>query len=594
MNIHDNGIEKPVGISNPRIEWSSDLMAEMVRRLDLKYLAMNPGASYRGFHDSLVNYLGNRDPQMLLTLNEDHAVAIAHGYARVTGQPMGCVLHSNVGLMHGLMQVFNAWCARVPMVIFGATGPVAADKRRPWVDWVHTAKDQGALLRNYTKWDDQPTSAVAAVESILRANQIARTAPHGPTYVCLEADLQEEPFDGDAFELPDVSRYAPGPSPHPSAETLRDIAALLLKAERPIILSGRVSRDPAAWERRIRLAEAVGARVLTDLRTGASFPTEHPLHGPTPRSHYSPEAAELVRRADVILVFESIDLAGALQLIEQKGKIRGTIINCTVDSYIHNGWSMDYQGLPPADIRVLAEPDALVEGLLPHVETAGKPASEWSRPGAADRSPPPDLSNPGRAIVQDDLAWLLNERRQGRSFTIMRVGLGFSSEHYPFREPLDYLGFDGGGGLGAGPGMAVGVGLALKGSGRIPMSIVGDGDFLQGATALWTAAHYDIPVLIIVANNRSNFNDEIHQEAVARDRNRPVENKWIGMRLANPHVDIAGLARAQGVEAATVSRVGDLADALETAIRTVEGGKPYLLDLVIEPSQRGPLLKRGN
>ncbi|MBX3540186.1 MAG: thiamine pyrophosphate-binding protein, partial [Chelatococcus sp.] len=200
MNVPDNEIEKPVGINNPRIEWSSDLMAEVVRRLDLKYLAMNPGASYRGFHDSLVNYLGNRDPQMLLTLNEDHAVAIAHGYARVTGEPMGCVLHSNVGLMHGLMQVFNAWCARVPMVIVGATGPVAADKRRPWVDWVHTAKDQGALLRNYTKWDDQPTSAVAAVESFLRANQIARTAPRGPTYVCLEADLQEEPFDADGFE----------------------------------------------------------------------------------------------------------------------------------------------------------------------------------------------------------------------------------------------------------------------------------------------------------------------------------------------------------------------------------------------------------
>jgi thiamine pyrophosphate-dependent acetolactate synthase large subunit-like protein len=243
---------------------------------------------------------------------------------------------------------------------------------------------------------------------------------------------------------------------------------------------------------------------------------------------------------------------------------------------------------------VLAEPDALVAGLLPYLEKAEKPASAWSTPQAPAKVSPPDLSDPRRAIVQDDLAWLLNERRKGRKFTIMRVGLGFSSEHYPFRDPLDYLGFDGGGGLGAGPGMAVGVGLALKGTGRIPMSIVGDGDFLQGATALWTAAHYEIPVLVIVANNRSNYNDEVHQEAVARERNRPVENKWIGMRLAEPHVDIAGLARVQGVAAETVSEVGELADALERAIRTVEAGKPYLLDLVIEPSQRGPLLKRGN
>ena len=212
----DSKVEKPVRVYNAPMAWTSDVMAEMVRRLDLKYLAMVPGASYRGFHDSLVNYLGNRNPQMLLCLNEDDAVAIAHGFARVTGEPMGCVLHSNVGLMHGLMEIFNAWCARVPMIVIGATGPMAADQRRPWVDWVHTAKDQGALLRNFTKWDDQPTSVSAAVESFLRANQIARTAPKGPVYVCLEADLQERPFDASTMKLPDMARYLPGPSPtHP-------------------------------------------------------------------------------------------------------------------------------------------------------------------------------------------------------------------------------------------------------------------------------------------------------------------------------------------------------------------------------------------
>ena len=543
----DSKVEKPVRVDNAPMAWTSDVMAEMVRRLDLKYLAMVPGASYRGFHDSLVNYLGNRNPQMLLCLNEDDAVAIAHGFARVTGEPMGCVLHSNVGLMNGLMEIFNAWCARVPMIVIGATGPMAADQRRPWVDWVHTAKDQGALLRNFTKWDDQPTSVSAAVESFLRANQIARTAPKGPVYVCLEADLQERPFDDSTMKLPDMARYFPGPSPHPSAATLHEIAKRMLRAHRPIILTGRVSRDEAAWRERVRFAEAVGARVLSDLRTGASFPTGHPLHGPAPRSHYSAEAADLVRQADVILVLDSIDLAGALALIEEGGEIHGDIINCSVDVYSHNGWSMDYQGLPAVDMRVLAEPEALVSGLLPLVEAKPKLPNAWSSPKPSPTPPPPDLSDPERPIVQDDLAWLLNRRREGRLFTIMRVGLGFSSEYYPFREPLDYLGFDGGGGLGSGPGMAIGVGLALKGAGRIPLSIIGDGDFLQSATALWTAAHYGIPVLVIVANNRSNYNDEVHQAAVARDRGRPLENKWIGMRLTDPPVDIAGLSRAQGV-----------------------------------------------
>ncbi|MBI4182815.1 MAG: thiamine pyrophosphate-binding protein [Proteobacteria bacterium] len=593
-------IEKPALAGNLPMAWASDVMAEMLRRLDLKFLALNPGASYRGLHDSLVNYLGNRDPQMLLCLNEDHAVAIAHGYAKVTEQPMGVVLHSNVGLMHGLMQVFNAWCARVPMVIVGATGPVDAELRRPWVDWVHTAKDQGALLRHFTKWDDQPASVGATVEALLRANQIARTAPRGPVYVCLDAGLQETPVER-SIALPDVGRYQPGPSPHPSPATLRTLADRLLAAERPIVLAGRVSRRREDWDRRVRLAEALGARVLTDLRTGASFPTDHPLHGAPPRSHYPPAAQELIRRADVILALDSIDLAGAFKLLRVQGGPAAHVVHCSPDPYVHNGWSMDHQGLSPVDLRVLAEPDAAIEGLLPLVEAGmrGRP-KKWSgfptNPLAAARAPAPDLEDGGRPVTQPDVAFCLDQVRRagGRRFTLVRVGLGWASDHYHFRDPLDFLGYDGGGGLGAGPGMAIGAGLALRGSNRIPLTIIGDGDFLQGATALWTAAHYRIPGLIIVANNRSNFNDEIHQAVIARDRNRPVENKWIGMRMGEPAVDIAGLARAQGLDAAgPIARVGDLLGAIEGAIQAVEEGRPYLLDVLIEPGYAAPLLTRA-
>jgi len=169
-------IERPVRTGNAVMEWSSDAIAEMLSKLGIEYVTMNPGASYRGFHDSLVNYLGNAKPQMLLCLEEDHVVSIAHGYARATDRPMGCILHSNVGLMHGLMQIFNAYCNRAPMFIMGATGPVDADLRRPWIDWMHTAQDQGSLLRNFTKWDNQPASIPATFEAMLRAYQIARTA----------------------------------------------------------------------------------------------------------------------------------------------------------------------------------------------------------------------------------------------------------------------------------------------------------------------------------------------------------------------------------------------------------------------------------
>ena len=205
-------IDQPEDLGKPQMKWGSDVVAEVTRRLDLKYIALVPGASYRGFHDSIVNYLGNRNPQMVICLHEEHAVSIADGYGKVTEEPMAVALHSNVGLMHATMPIFNAWCDRTPMIIFGATGPVDAHRRRPWIDWIHTSKDQASMIRNYTKWDDQPASPQAAVESVLRANQITRSAPYGPVYICLDAGLQESALT-EEVSVPDPARFAPAPSP---------------------------------------------------------------------------------------------------------------------------------------------------------------------------------------------------------------------------------------------------------------------------------------------------------------------------------------------------------------------------------------------
>src|SRR5215475_2481246 len=184
-------IERPTPAGTNAAGYGSDVVADTLRALDIPYIALNPGASYRGLHDSIVNHLGNRGPQMLLCLHEESAVAIAHGYAKVTGKAMAAAVHSNVGLFHATMAVFNAWCDRMPIVILGATGPVDAAKRRPWIDWIHTARDQGAIVRNYTKWDDQPASPAAAREAIIRATWIANTAPRGPVYINLDAEMQE-------------------------------------------------------------------------------------------------------------------------------------------------------------------------------------------------------------------------------------------------------------------------------------------------------------------------------------------------------------------------------------------------------------------
>ncbi len=251
----------PAGVNAPG--FGSDVVAETLRALDIPYVALNPGASYRGLHDSLVNYLGNEKPQMLLCLHEESAVAIAQGYAKVTGRAMGAIVHSNVGLMHASMAIFNAWCDRMPVIVLGATGPVDAVKRRPWIDWIHTARDQGALVRGYVKWDDQPASPGAAREALLRAAMIANAAPQGPVYVNLDAEMQEAKL---AEPLPpiDVARYRPRVSTAPDPEMVKEVATSLRNAKSPVILAGRASRSVEAWNARVALAESVNAKVITD------------------------------------------------------------------------------------------------------------------------------------------------------------------------------------------------------------------------------------------------------------------------------------------------------------------------------------------
>jgi thiamine pyrophosphate-dependent acetolactate synthase large subunit-like protein len=212
-------IERPLPSGANAAAFGSDVVADTLRALDVPYIALNPGASYRGLHDSLVNYLGNSAPQMLLCLHEESAVAIAHGYAKVTGRAMAAALHSNVGLMHATMAIFNAWCDRMPIVILGATGPVDATRRRPWIDWIHTAADQGAIVRHYTKWDDQPASAGAARESVLRAAWLANNAPQGPVYVNLDAGMQEASLPAPLPPI-DAQRFLPPVGVRPSADVV--------------------------------------------------------------------------------------------------------------------------------------------------------------------------------------------------------------------------------------------------------------------------------------------------------------------------------------------------------------------------------------
>ena len=567
-------LDRPVPAGVNTAGFGSDVVADALHALDIPYIALNPGASYRGLHDSLVNYLGNTRPQMLLCLHEEAAIAIAHGYAKVTGKAMAAAVHSNVGLMHGTMAIFNAWCDRMPMVILGATGPVDATKRRPWIDWIHTSSDQGALIRGYTKWDDQPASPVAAREAVLRAAWIANTAPRGPTYINLDAGMQESKLTEPVPPI-DAQRFMPAVTSAAPADQIEAAIALLRGAKQPLILAGRVSRDLDAWKNRITLAERLGARVVTDLKIAASFPTNHPLHAGAPGGTVlAPEAIEAIRNADVILSLDWLDVAGTFK--NAGGNVTAKVVQISVDHHLHNGWSMDYQGLPPVDVFIACEPDAAVPALIEALGPAGPRAL-----GAVTREFP---RLTGDKITVDHMADHLRRAVGERPASLTHLPLSWNGASWPLRHPLDYLGSDGGGGVGGGPGISVGAALALKGSGRLPVAICGDGDFMMGCTALWTAAHYKIPLLIVVANNRSFFNDELHQERVARVRNRPVENRWVGQRISEPDIDIAGIARAQGAQGfGPVTTIADLGSTFAKAIAAVEADAVAVVDVRVEP-----------
>jgi len=564
-------IERPTPAGTNIAGYGSDVVADTLRALDIPYIALNPGASYRGLHDSIVNHLGNQSPQMLLCLHEESAVAIAHGFAKVTGKAMAAAVHSNVGLFHATMAVFNAWCDRMPIVILGATGPVDAAKRRPWIDWIHTARDQGALIRNYTKWDDQPASPAAAQEALMRAAWIANTEPMGPVYINLDAELQEAKLTEEVPPL-DPARFMPAMQSAAAPELVAKAAALLKSAKHPIILAGRASRSEAAWDARVALAETLNAKVYTDLKIGAAFPTEHPLYEGAPR--LIPEAT--LAQADVILSLDWVDLGGTLKSVGPSPSAK--IIQVSVDHRLHNGWSMDYQALPPVDLFLPASPDAVVADLLEALGASAHPKPAVTRVRS-------EVPMPAGALSNEHLARILRKAVRERMTSLVHLPLSWDDSWWPFRHPLDFVGSDGGGGVGGGPGISVGAALALKGSGRLPIAICGDGDFLMGVTALWTAVHYRIPLLVAVANNRSFYNDEVHQERVALTRKRPVENKWIGQRMSDPEVDLAGMARAQGARGyGPITSVGDLEVAFAEAIEAVERGEVAVVDVRVEPS----------
>jgi acetolactate synthase I/II/III large subunit len=575
--------------------YGSDLIVDVLRDLGIEYAALNPGATFRGLHDSLVNYGGNERPGIIQCCHEEIAVAVAHGYAKAAGKPMAAIVHNVVGLQHASMAIFNAWCDRVPMLVLGGTGPMAVEKRRPWIDWIHTALVQGNQVRDYVKWDDQPASLLSVPEAIIRGHRIALTEPQGPVYLCFDAELQEMVLP-EPIPVPDVTRYAPPSAVQADASALDRAAALLRVAERPVIIAQYLGRNPAAVADLVRLAERLEAPVIDLYEHGRfNFPSTHPLD-------LTGAEGELLASADVVLGLDVLDLHGALaradRLTRRSEPIlpeSAKVIHITLAELGVRSWVTSYQRLAPTDEPILADTAVALPALVARLE--GLADSPIRRARAEQLRAKHDAlrrdartaceeSWNDRPIAPSRVASEVWDVLRGEDWVLANGTLdGWARTLWEWTRPDQYLGGSGGAGLGYSAGASIGVALAHRGTGRVCVDLQPDGDLLYTPSALWTAAHHRIPLLFVICNNRSYFNDENHQALVARARNRPVENRVIGIRIEDPAVDFAGMARAFGVHGeGPVEDPGLIAPAVRRALRVVkEEQRPAVVDVVIRP-----------
>ena len=572
--------------------WASDIIVDLLHAFDLPYAALNPGASFRGLHDSIVNYGGNR-PAMVLCQHEETAVQIAHGYAKASGRPIVAILHNLVGLLHANMAIYYAYIDRAPVFIIGATGPMDETRRRPRIDWIHTAQDQGDAVRAYTKWDYQPHVIDGAPEAFARGYSVMMTEPRGPIYMCYDAWLQEQRIDHDVAMPPaGAARVPTRIAPEPTA--LVTAADLIAAAARPVIIAEYVGREPEGFHALVALAETGGIPVY-DVDSRLNFPTRHPLN--------MSYAKDIFRDADLVVCLDTRDWERpTTELVSTTRDITSVVppdakwIDIGFGDLELSSWALDYQRLHHADLRILADTTIAIPALTRLLEarvaddaalrariaartsdTAGRSQrlrEGWARDAAVDwdASPitlPRLASDVWHAIKDED--WVLS------AGTLERWTRKLWDFDRPYRHPGRSLG------TATQFGISIGVALAHREEKRLVVDMQPDGDLMYDAGAMWVVAKHRIPMLVVMYNNRAYYNDWEHQIRMAKLRGTPVERAHIGMDLDDPPLDFAAMARSMGWYAeGPLESPERLAAALKRAIARVKAGQPALLDTITQ------------
>ncbi len=572
--------------------WASDVIVDLFHAYDLPHAALNPGASYRGLHDSIVNY-GQDHPTMMLCQHEETAVQIAHGYAKATGKPMVAILHNLVGLLHANMAIYYAYIDRAPVFIVGATGPMDETKRRPRIDWIHTAQGQGEAVRQYTKWDYQPHTIDGVPESFARAYGVMMTQPQGPVYMIYDAWLQEQKLDHEV-PLPPADKVKVPSRLGPDPAALARAADMIAAAEHPVIITEYTGRDHEAFHSLVALAEAAAIPVY-DINSRLSFPSRHPLNASLSKDHF--------RDADLVLCLDARDWEKpTTELVSTTRELSSVVpagakwIEIGFGDLELSSWALDYQRMNHADLRVMADTTlaipmltellrarlakdarlrAKVKARTAHVAAKTRARRDkWAIEAKEgwDASPitlPRLASEVWSAIKGHD--WVLTA---GTLEDWTRKLWDFDK---PYRHPGRSLG------TATQIGISLGVALAHRNEKRLVVDLQPDGDLMFDAGALWVAAKHRIPMLVVMYNNRAYYNDWEHQIRMAKHRGTPVNRAHIGMDMSDPDPDFGKLALSMGwYGEGPIDDPKKVAAALKRAIAKVKAGQPALIDTITQ------------
>jgi len=571
-----------------------DFMAETLNALKLDYLAINCASSFRGLHEAILNHTDNK-PEILTCPHEEIAVAMAHGYAKVSGKPMAMICHGTVGLQHATMAIYNAWCDRIP--VYAMIGNIIeADKRMAGAEWVHSAIDPAALVRDFVKWDDQPASLQHFAESAVRAYRIATTPPMGPVLLSLDQELQENPIERrDALHLPKITPVSP---PVADPAVLDEVAKLLVAAENPVIVADRMSRSAAGIHALIDLAEALQCAVV-DQAGRLNFPSQHPLNQSWRRN-------AVFAQADVVLAIEMNDLWGSLNILSdrivraprQVVRSGAKVITLgTRDLYMKSNYQ-DFARFTDVDLAVAGDGETSLPLLAERVKSqlrSGRKsafAERGKKLGQAHDAAFEQLRTQATIgwdaspITTARLAAEVHAQIKNDDWSLVgnALRMNWPLQLWNFDKPYQWTGTSGGAGIGYNAPASAGGALANKGKGRLSVAFQGDGDLMFVPSTLWTVAHHRIPLLYVVHNNRAYHQEYMYLQAMAARHARGIERAHIGTTITDPNVDYATVARGFGVHGeGPVTDPRELAGALSRALAVVRRGEPALVDVVTDP-----------